>query len=114
MILHAPTSGPAAATEILDLCARYNLQKNLVCKMANLAPSTVWRWQRGTIPKRDRWFLLLRSALELADVSGKPLHDEHRDALQALRLEVDLPTPRTIEARVTRLEQTVARLDTGR
>jgi hypothetical protein len=113
MLLRPPTSGPAAADEILAICARYKLQKNLVCKMANLAPSTVWRWQRGTMPSRERWLLLLRSALEMADVSGNPLRPDHRTALQALRLEVELPAPRTIEARVTRLEHCVARLEQG-
>jgi hypothetical protein len=113
MLLRPPTSGPAAAEEILAICARYKLQKNMVCRMALLAPSTVWRWQRGTMPSRERWLLLLRSALEMADVSGNPLRADHRLALEALRLEVDLPTPRTIEARVTRLENTVARLEQG-
>lgn len=111
MHLRPPTSGPAAAAEILAICARYNLRKNLVCSLANLAPSTVWRWERGTKPKRDRWFLLLRSALEMAEQAGFTLPADHRAALQALRGEVELPTPRTIEARVTRLEHTVARLE---
>jgi hypothetical protein len=79
--------------------------------MANLAPSTVWRWRRGTMPTRERWLLLLRSALELAEQHGHTLPADHLAALQALRLEVELPTPKTIEARVTRLEHTVARLE---
>jgi hypothetical protein len=113
MLLRPPSSGLAAADEILAILERYNLPKNLVCRMANLAPSTVWRWQRGTIPKRERWLLLLRSALEMAEQSGQDLPADHLDALQALRLEVELPAPKTIEARVTRLEQSVARLELG-
>jgi hypothetical protein len=112
--LRPPTSGPLAADEILAICARYKLQKNLVCKLANLAPSTVWRWRHGTQPTRERWLLLLRSALELADQDGHDLPADHLAALQALRLEVDLPVPKTIEARVTRLEQSVARLEQTR
>jgi len=113
MLLRPPSSGPAAADEICTILNHYRLRKTSVCQLANLAPSTVWRWRRGMMPSRDRWLQLLRAALELAERSGANLLGDHRATLQALREEIELPKPRTIEARVTQLEHTVARLESA-